>query len=240
MTCSVVPYRTVAAPVPNLCHTNNAFACDCIVFTSLGLNLIGIDVMWSEGNACFKFASQLAIMHLRSMCLCRSMITRLAECKQTCMGKQSANEMRFTLAPMHCGKSIHATSIQKFGKYSSRVFSYYEVPTSKELLCSYFCIVPVLDGRKSREAGSLAILPPRCGPMSPGSIPGSGTACPFGFQSKLASLHLKLGFLNNSISGNIVWSYSASANWLLIWHCAMVPWHSLDDYVAHYKNPNLI
>ena len=48
---------------------------------------------------------------------------------------------------------------------------------------------------------------PGCGPLSPGSIPGPGAVCPFGFQSKLASagfspgtpvflLHLKLGFLN--------------------------------------------
>ncbi len=55
------------------------------------------------------------------------------------------------------------------------------------------------------EAGSVTVLPPRCGPLSPGSIPGPGAVSPFGFQSKLASagfspgtpvflLHLKLGF----------------------------------------------
>ncbi len=42
-------------------------------------------------------------------------------------------------------------------------------------------------------------------------------------------LHLKLGFLNKSISENVVWSYSASADWLLIWHCALIPLHSLGD-----------
>ncbi len=74
---------------------------------------------------------------------------------------------------------------------------------------------------------SVAVLPPRCGPLSPGSIPSPGAVCPFGFQSKLESagfspdtpvflLHMKLGFLNKSISGNIVWSYSASADWLLM------------------------
>ncbi len=81
----------------------------------------------------------------------------------------------------------------------------------------------------------VAVLPPRCvavlplrsGPLILGLIPGPGSVCPFGFQSKLASagfspgipvflLHLKLGFVNKSISGNIVWSYSASADWLLI------------------------
>ena len=64
------------------------------------------------------------------------------------------------------------------------------------------------------EAGSVAVLPLRCGPLSPGSIRGPGIVYPFGFQSKLASigfslgtlvflLHLKLGFLNKSISGII-------------------------------------
>ncbi len=32
------------------------------------------------------------------------------------------------------------------------------------------------------KAGSVAVLPPRCGPLSPGSIPGPGAVCPFGFQ----------------------------------------------------------
>ncbi len=61
------------------------------------------------------------------------------------------------------------------------------------------------------EAGSVAILPPRCGPLSPGSIPTPGVVCPFGFQSKLASagfspgtpvflLHLKLDFFSLFLS----------------------------------------
>ncbi len=65
------------------------------------------------------------------------------------------------------------------------------------------------------------------------SIPGHGTVRAFGFQSILASagfspgslvflLHLKLDFLNKSIS-EIIWSYSASADWQLIWHCAWSP-----------------
>ena len=37
------------------------------------------------------------------------------------------------------------------------------------------------------EAGSVVVHPPHCGPLSPGSIPGAGVVCPFGFQSKLAS-----------------------------------------------------
>ena len=60
---------------------------------------------------------------------------------------------------------------------------------------------------------SVAVLPQRCAPLSPGSIPGPGAVRAFGFQSILASagfspvflLHLKLGFLNKSVSG-IIWS----------------------------------
>ncbi len=37
------------------------------------------------------------------------------------------------------------------------------------------------------EGGSIAVLPRRCGPLSPGSIPGPDTECPCGLQSKLAS-----------------------------------------------------
>ena len=58
-----------------------------------------------------------------------------------------------------------------------------------------------LDGL--RVIRTLVVLPPCCGPLSPGSIPGLDTVCPFGFQYKLASvgfspgtpiflLHLKL------------------------------------------------
>ncbi len=71
------------------------------------------------------------------------------------------------------------------------------------------------------EAGGVEVLPQRCAPLSPGSIPGPGAVRACGFQSILASagfspgspvlLHLKLGFLNKSVSG-IIWSYSASAN----------------------------
>ena len=44
------------------------------------------------------------------------------------------------------------------------------------------------------EAGSAAVLPPHCGPLSPGSIPGLGVVCPFGFQSKLASAGFSPGY----------------------------------------------
>ncbi len=44
------------------------------------------------------------------------------------------------------------------------------------------------------EAGSIVVLPPRCGPLSPGSIPGPGVVCPFGFQSKLASAGFPPGY----------------------------------------------
>ena len=33
-----------------------------------------------------------------------------------------------------------------------------------------------------------------------------------------------------------VWSYSASADWLLIWHCTLVPLHSLGDMSRFTKN----
>ena len=63
------------------------------------------------------------------------------------------------------------------------------------------------------EAGSVAVLPWRYAPMGPGSIPSPGIICAFGFQSILASagflrvlqfslLHLKLDFLNKSVSGH--------------------------------------
>ncbi len=83
------------------------------------------------------------------------------------------------------------------------------------------------------EAGGVAVLPRRCAPLGPGSIPGPAAVRAFGFQSILASagfspgslvflLHLKLDYLNKSISG-IIWSYSASADWQLIWHCVLSP-----------------
>ena len=61
------------------------------------------------------------------------------------------------------------------------------------------------------EADSVAVLPRRYAPMGPGSIPSPGAVCAFGFQSILASagflrvlrfslLHLKLDFLNKSVS----------------------------------------
>ena len=61
------------------------------------------------------------------------------------------------------------------------------------------------------EAGSLAVLPRRYAPMSLGSIPSPGAIGAFGFQSILAAagfrrvlrfslLHLKLDFLNKSVS----------------------------------------
>ena len=34
-----------------------------------------------------------------------------------------------------------------------------------------------MKNRKLEEAGSVAVLPPRCGPLSPGSIPGPGAVC---------------------------------------------------------------
>ncbi len=60
----------------------------------------------------------------------------------------------------------------------------------------------------------MVVLPQRCAPLSPGSIPGLGAVHAFGFKSILASagfssgslvflLHLKLSFLKKYISGNI-------------------------------------
>ncbi len=80
----------------------------------------------------------------------------------------------------------------------------------------------------------------------PGFGPGSVRA--FGFQSILASagfslgspvffLHLKLGFLNKSVSG-IIWSYSASLS--ADWQPMALRLESFGRYVAHYKNPNLL
>ena len=68
-------------------------------------------------------------------------------------------------------------------------------------ICSFYQVKTCAKG----EAGSVTVLPPRCGTLSLGSIPGPGAVCPFGFRSKLASagfspgtlvflLHLKLGF----------------------------------------------
>ena len=62
-----------------------------------------------------------------------------------------------------------------------------------------------------RKQVALAVLPRRYAPMGPGSIPSPGTVCAFGFQSILTSagflwilwfslLHLKLDFLNKSVS----------------------------------------
>ena len=86
---------------------------------------------------------------------------------------------------------------------------------------------------RATKAGGVAVLPQRCAPLSPGLIPGPGAVRAFSFQSILVSagfspgspvflLHLKPRFLNKSISG-ITWSYSASADWQLIWHCALSP-----------------
>ncbi len=80
----------------------------------------------------------------------------------------------------------------------------------------------------------------------PGFGPGSVRA--FGFQSILASagfslgspvffLHLKLGFLNKSVSG-IIWSYSASLS--ADWQPMALRLESFGRYVARYKNPNLL
>ena len=65
------------------------------------------------------------------------------------------------------------------------------------------------------EAGSVAVLPRRYAPMGLGSIPSPGAICAFGFQSILASagflrvlrfslLHLKLDFLNKSVSKHYI------------------------------------
>ena len=67
----------------------------------------------------------------------------------------------------------------------------------------------------TREAGSVAVLPRRYAPMGSGSIPSPGPICAFGFQSILASagffrvlrfslLHLKLDFLNKSVSKHYI------------------------------------
>ncbi len=82
------------------------------------------------------------------------------------------------------------------------------------------------------EAGGVEVLPRRCAPLSPGSIPNPCAVCAFGFPVHtcfhrfffgFSAFPPALGFLNKSISG-IVWSYSASADWqLLLWHCALSP-----------------
>ena len=69
----------------------------------------------------------------------------------------------------------------------------------------------MLNNNVNGEAGSVAVLPRRYAPMGPGSIPSPGAVCACGFQSILASagflrdlrfplLHLKLDFLNKSVS----------------------------------------
>ncbi len=88
----------------------------------------------------------------------------------------------------------------------------------------------------------VAVLPQRCAPLSPGSIPGPGAVRAFGFQSILAStgfspgspvflLHLKLGFLNKSVSG-IIWSYSVSLS--AYWQPMALRLESFGRYVARY------
>ena len=65
------------------------------------------------------------------------------------------------------------------------------------------------------EAGSVAVLPRCYAPMGPGSIPSPGAVFAFGFKSILAStgflrvlrfsfLHLKLDFLNKSVSKHYI------------------------------------
>ncbi len=60
---------------------------------------------------------------------------------------------------------------------------------------------------RATRHSDIVVLPPRCGPLSPGQIFGPGAVCPFGFQSQLAStgfspgtpvflLHLKLDFFS--------------------------------------------
>ena len=78
------------------------------------------------------------------------------------------------------------------------------------------------------ETGGVVVLPQRCAPLSPGSIPAlyvhlvSSTYLlhRFSLASPVFLLHLKMGFLKKSVSG-IIWSYSARADWQLIWHCAL-------------------
>ncbi len=62
--------------------------------------------------------------------------------------------------------------------------------------------------------------------------------CSFSPGTPVFLLHLKMGFLNKSVSGNIVWSHSASADW----HCMALRLDTLTFlgwYVARYKNRNL-
>ena len=77
------------------------------------------------------------------------------------------------------------------------------------------------------EAGRVAVLPRRYAPMGPGSILRPGAVCAFGFQSILASagflqvlrfslLHLKLDFLNKSVSKHHIeasFEFNAFAVW---------------------------
>ena len=44
-----------------------------------------------------------------------------------------------------------------------------------------------------KQVAYVAVLPPCCEPVSPGSIPGPGTVCSFCFQSKLASIGFSVG-----------------------------------------------
>ncbi len=91
-------------------------------------------------------------------------------------------------------------------------------------------------GNRWRSGSSPTLCTTECG-----FNPSSGAVCAFGFQSILASagfspdspvflLHLKLGFLNRSISGNVVWSYGGSAD-------ALIPLFSLCD-ISHVSSKN--
>ncbi len=97
------------------------------------------------------------------------------------------------------------------------------------------------------EADGVVVLPQCCAPLSPDSILAPGAVRAFGFQSILAStgfclgyqvflLHLKLDCLNKSISGNIVWSFSTSIDWQLIWHCALMSFLFL-GYMSRITKP---
>ena len=77
-------------------------------------------------------------------------------------------------------------------------------------------------------------------PLGPGSTPGPGPVCASGFQSILAStgffsppssflLHLNLDIFNQSVPDNYFGLSASTYKWQLIWHCTLIPLHSLED-----------
>ncbi len=124
-------------------------------------------------------------------------------------------------------------------KITSECYHIIQYSKTNENLCVDWCSTSNLSNKDwwvHGEAGSITVLPPRCGPLSPGLIPGPGAVCPFGFQSKLASasffqgtlvflLHLKLDFFDLVC----FWSFRRP-----FWKAVLVHWVRLPSYI--YKN----